>query len=139
MHRFQIYLEENLQDLLSGWIWFWEVGSWVVQREESKMNPRSLAQVSSFVNVLFIDIGNRRIDSFGERQYFTFRFVEVQVSEGNLRGKICETIGHVGLKFMKENRAINIYLVVISIHDQVEALGVGKTDQGESRLHSMRT
>lgn len=40
---------------------------------------------------------------------------------------------------MKENRAINIYLVVISIHDQVEALGVGKTDQGESRLHSMRT
>jgi len=28
--------------------------------------------------------------------------------------------------------------VVISIHDPVEAMGVGKTDQGENRLHSMR-
>lgn len=47
--------------------------------------------------------------------------------------------GYVGLKFMKENRAINKYLVVvISMHDRVEAMGVGKTDQGENRLHSMR-
>jgi len=51
---------------MGGWIWFWEVGSWVVEREESRINPRILAQVSSLVNVLFIDIGNR-IDSFGER------------------------------------------------------------------------
>lgn len=42
------------------------------------------------------------------------------------------------LKFMKENRAINMCLVVIHIHDRIEAMGVGKTDQGENRLHSMR-
>lgn len=25
------------------WIWLWEVGSWVVEREEPRINPRILA------------------------------------------------------------------------------------------------
>lgn len=42
------------------------------------------------------------------------------------------------VKLRKENRAINVYLVIISIHDRVGAVGVDKASQGENRLNSMR-
>lgn len=43
-----------------------------------------------------------------------------------MREEIYEAVGYVRLKFKNENRAINIYWVVISVHDQVEDMGVVK-------------
>lgn len=52
---------------LDGWLEMVMGGRKFRCREESSVNPRILAPVSSWVNVLFTDRGNRRRDSFGER------------------------------------------------------------------------
>ena len=52
--------------------------------------------------------------------WVTFRFVEFQASERNMRGWIYEAVGYVVLKLREEIRAINVCAVVISIHDQLK-------------------
>lgn len=45
------YVQEKIYKILmDGWIWLWEVGSWVVERKVLRMNFRILVLLRSWVN-----------------------------------------------------------------------------------------